>query len=87
MWRLKDRSDLAAHPRFPTNRGVWLGRRRVEVGSVTSSDIGKRERERERAKSMMLGRVFFKGGIVEEAPLCRARHDVTGEEASGQDAL
>lgn len=32
---------------------------------------------------MMLGRVFFKGGIVEEAPLCLARHDVTGEEASG----
>lgn len=47
----------------------------------------REERERERAKSMMLGRVFFKGGIVEEAPLCRARHDVTGEEASGQDAL
>lgn len=35
---------------------------------------------------MMLGRVFFKGGrgIVEEAPLCLTRHDVTGEEASGQ---
>ena len=31
---------------------------------------------------MMLGRVFFKGAIVEETLLCRARHDVAGREAS-----
>lgn len=70
-------------PPPPTGEQLGFGKR-LEKERVEGRWLGYIIWYGGEAKSMMLGRVFFKGAIVEETLLCQARHDVAGREASAR---